>query len=496
MIDRDAVRANAKYLRSVRPVDPEEICEYVTDQPHPAVVRRVLREEAVDLCLFEREDGTFVPANEEPSPAVDWRSTEFPDRYADAFEDRLVDRHGLDWHVGESGDRLREAVRRLKADYYHENPVAYDEWAALGYGCYHLPDFYAAVGYVLSPLAARRLLPRVLRVLDVGAGVGGPALGLHDYLPEDAVVDYHAVEPSAAADVLESLLAETGRNFRPTVHRTTAEAFDPDGPYDLILFANVLSELDDPVAVVRRYLDVLAPAGSLVALAPADLNTATGLRRVERAVVDGTHAEADGDAGGAGGAGVQEDEGAESEDAGSEDAGGPTVFAPTLRLWPGESPTDRGWSFDVGADVTPPPFQSRLDEGGDGDGTFLHRSVQFAYAILRTDGQRRVDVRASPDRHAKMAETERHVTNRVDLLAVKLSHDLSGGDNAVYKVGDGSEAVEHYAVLTRESVLNGDLSVAPYGAVLSVENVLVLWNDDEGAYNLVVDAETVVDLVG
>jgi hypothetical protein len=31
--------------------------------------------------------------------------------------------------------------------------------------------------------------------------------------------------------------------------------------------------------------------------------------------------------------------------------------------------------------------------------------------------------------------------------------------------------------------------------VVAVENVLALWNDDEEAYNLVVDAETVVDLV-
>jgi len=85
----------------------------------------------------------------------------------------------------------------------------------------------------------------------------------------------------------------------------------------------------------------------------------------------------------------------------------------------------------------------------------------------------------------------------VDELAVKLSHDLSpGGDaNPLFKIGDGSETVEQYAVLTRASGLNRALVEAPYGAVLAVENVLVLWNDDEGAYNHVVDAGTVVDRV-
>ncbi|MFC4356436.1 small ribosomal subunit Rsm22 family protein [Halobium salinum] len=511
MIDRDSVRSNAKYLRNVRPVDPDEIAEYVEGHPHPGVVRTVLREEAFDLGLVEREDGTFVPVPEEPVSPPNWRPEAFPDAYAFAVEDLLVGRHGANWHLGESGDALREAVRRLKTDYLYGNDVEYDETAALGYALYHLPDYYATTGYVLDDLAENGLLPRKLRVLDVGAGVGSPALGLHDYLPEDSLVDYHAVEPSAAADVLDRLVEETTRNFHTTVHRTTAEELDLDelvggeggdaasaddggadtdaAAFDLVLFGNVLSELGDPVAVVERYLDVLASDGSLVAIAPADLETSTGLREVERAV-----APVGGDV---------------------------TVYSPTLRLWDGETPSDRGWSFDVRDDLAVPGFQRRLDEGAgmagqdagsDADhepGEFVNVDVQFSYSILRLDGARRLDVRASPERHAKMAEMERHVTERIDLAAVKLSHDLaarrreSGGNrgdrdddpNPLFKISDGSESVEHYAVLTRESALNRDLLEAPYGAVLAFENVLCLWNDDEEAYNLVVDGETVVDLV-
>ena len=478
MIDRDAVRSNAKYLRNVRPIDPEEICEYIEGSPHPAVVRETLREEAFDLGLVERDDGTFVPVADDPVPRRDWSPTEFPEAYAFAFEDLLVDRYGVNWHRGESGDRLREAIRRLKADYYYQNDVEYDEVAALGYGVYHLPDYYAAVGYVLDDVAERDLLPRTLRVLDVGAGTGGPALGLHDYLPDDGLVEYHAVEPSASADVLEHLLAETRPNFRTTVHRETAETFDPDSVlpngegFDLVCFANVLSELDDPTAVAERYLDAVADDGSFVGIAPADLNTSTELRDVERAL-----APADGDV---------------------------TVYAPTLRLWPGHAPSDRGWSFDRGADVAAPSFQRRLDEAGaategrdPGDGTFANETVQFSYVVLRRDDERRVDVTADAGTYAKMAEMERHVTNRIDLLAVKLSHDLAEreGANPLFKVSDGSETVEHYAVLTKRDALNEAVARADYGDVLAFENVLCLWNDDEGAYNLVVDGETVVDRV-
>ena len=520
MIDREAVRSNAKYLQQVRPIDPEEICEYIEGQPHPAVVRQTLREEAFDLGLVEREDGAFVPIEDGPVPHREWAPDAFPQRYSRALKDLLVERYGANWHRGDSGAELRTAIREFKANYLDREPVTYDDTTAVGYAIYHLPAYYAAVGYVLSTLTERGLLPRTLRVLDVGAGAGGPALGLHDFLfggdgegaSDDsegndndgdesdggdseidelaASVDYHAVEPSAAADVLDRLLDETTRNFRSTIHRSTIEEFDYDsvvgvdsddggtddakdsdtgdaGGFDLILFGNVLNELDEPEGVLDTALDHLAPDGSVVALAPADRNTATGLREIERAVAD--------------------------------DSDELTVYAPTLRLWPDATPSDRGWSFDVRPDLDTPAFQQRLAEGhedGEADvetDAYRNTDLQFAYSVLRQDGERRYPFRASRDRHARMAAMDDHVTERVDLLAVKLSHDLSDDGNPLFRIGDGSQSTDHYAVLTKESGLNRELAAADYGAVLAFENVLVLWNDDEAAYNLVVDAETVVD---
>ena len=90
---------------------------------------------------------------------------------------------------------------------------------------------------------------------------------------------------------------------------------------------------------------------------------------------------------------------------------------------------------------------------------------------------------------------EAYVTDRINLLAVKLSDDLSDGGNPLFLIGDGSQTIDHFAVLTEESILNEDLRRADYGDLLVFENALVLWNDDEGAYNVVVNAETVVDRV-
>ena len=493
---REAIYETAQYLRQVRPIDPEEIDAYVPGRPHPAAVREALRELAPDLALLEREDGTFVPVAEGSldlsSSGPDAGSVEaFPEAHSRRLEDRLVAHYGPGWPEGESGDRLRERIRELKTAYFAGESVAYDPETVLAYAIYHLPDYYAAATYLLADLAVEGLLPTHLRVLDVGAGVGGPALALFDFLPDDALCEYHAIEPSPAADLLEYLLADSGRNEYSKVHRERAEAFDPtsgrtgtdasteanDGAYDLLVFANVLSELDDPVEVVERYLEFLAPDGTVLLLAPADRETAIGLREVERALASG------GD--------------------GTTDA---MIYAPTIELWPGDSPEDRCWSFDVKPDLAVPGFQRRLDSAAAGPKhtprEFLNVDVQYAYSILRTDDRRKIDFSPDERRVAKLADSGGHVSERIDAAAIKLSHSLSeagegseetDGANPLFLIGDGSQDVDHYAVLTRETTLNRDLRDAEYGSLLAFENVLVLWNDDEEAYNLVVDDETVID---
>ena len=467
--ERQQVVDGAKYIRGVRPIDPEEIATYVEGGAHPGVVARILRDAATDLDLVERADGTFVPVPEEPlTPSFDGVGG-FPATYADAFEERLRDTYGPDWHTGDTGDAIRERIRRLKTDYYWRNDVAYDEDVALAYACYHLPDTYAAVSYALDELGRDGLLDRRLRVLDVGAGVGGPALAVNDYVlggagdPErEALVEYDAVEPSDAAAVLEDLLPETGPNFHSTVHRETAEDFEPSGEYDLILFANVLNELDAPADTAARYLDALADDGTMLAVAPADKETSIALRQAERTIAD--------------------------------ERGAATIYAPMPRFWSAQAPTDRGWSFDERPALDAPAFQERLAADTEDPGAVLRRAVRYSWTALRTDGRRRFDISLTRGRAAPLAESDRHVTDRVDFVVAKASHDLSEGDgHPLFKVSDGSEDTEHYAVLVDSTALNRLLADAGYGDPLLVENALVLWNDDEEAYNLVVDGETVVD---
>ncbi|MFB6094797.1 MAG: small ribosomal subunit Rsm22 family protein [Halanaeroarchaeum sp.] len=463
-VDRAAIRDAAKYLRSVRPIDPAEIREYVSDRPDARVVRQVLRESAIDLGLVERADGTFVPVSAGSIQPSFEGVTALPDRYGNVIEERLVDRFGPDWATGESGDRLREVVRGFKADYHAGRSVEYDETVALGYAIYHLPAYYAATQYVFWDLVRDGLLDRSPRVLDVGAGVGGPAMGLIDLLGADddpALIEYHAVEPSDAVSILRPLLETTGPNVHWQIHRSRAKDVDPAGPYDVILFSNVVSELSDPVAVVDEYRSHLAPDGSLVAVAPADRETSLSLRSVERAV----------------------------------EQRGATVYAPMVRLFPDVVPTVDVWSFDERQPIDLPDVQRRLGAPAERPEEFHHTAVRYSYSILREDDARRYDVDASTRPVVPLGETTDHVTERRDVVVAKLSRDLADDGHPVFTVSDGSERERHFAVLVNETELNRRLVSAEYGDLLAVEGALVLWNEDEEAVNLVIDEETVVDPV-
>ena len=469
----ETILDSARYLANIRPIDPEELIDYVASPISPEEVRNVLRDHATEIGLIERSDGIFEAAKDDPVEVEFDGVARLPHRIDRAIESRLVESSGDQWASGESGHRLRTAIRSFKRRYFAGEAVTYDRITALGYAIYHLPASFASIQYVVDELRVARLLSSSLRVLDVGAGVGGQALGLDAYLPDSTLIEYTAVESSEAmVAILGDMLEETGRNFHWRIRSRHIEQLTESGPFDLILCSNVLNELDTPVAAVEMLSRLLADDGSIIAIEPADEQTSRGLRRIEHRIVSTTDV---------------------------------TVFSPTIRLWPGHEPTDDCWSFRVHPDIETPTVQREIDERpraaandrAPASGEFRNVDVQYSYAILRTDERRRIDYRVSGSSAIPLNSATDHVTNRVDVAVVKLSHSLSQStdSNPLYVVGDGSQDVEWFAVLTARSHGNHLLEAASYGDVLLLSNALVLWNDDEAAYNLVVDNRCIVDRV-
>ncbi|HET7785651.1 MAG TPA: small ribosomal subunit Rsm22 family protein [Myxococcales bacterium] len=107
-------------------------------------------------------------------------------------------------------------------------------------------------------------LPRSPRILDLGAGPGPAALAALDALGGEATC-FDASEPA---------LAEArALGIRQTARRLPVEAFD------VVLAANVLSELGDPLAILRRL------SGIVVLIEPALRETGRALLQIRDALV-------------------------------------------------------------------------------------------------------------------------------------------------------------------------------------------------------------------
>jgi SAM-dependent methyltransferase len=139
-------------------------------------------------------------------------------------------------------------------------PQAYEGPRLGAYLLWWWPQTWVKTQAVLRMVA----LPRAPRILDVGSGPGPAALAALDLLGGEATC-FDAGEPA---------LAEArALGIRHTVRKL------PAAPFDLVLAANVLSELGDPLALVRKL------SGIVVVVEPALRETGRALLRVRDALL-------------------------------------------------------------------------------------------------------------------------------------------------------------------------------------------------------------------
>ena len=126
-------------------------------------------------------------------------------------------------------------------------PKTYDDPAHLGaYLLWWWPQTYAKVS---SALRLAPCLPRPARILDVGAGPAPAALSILDVLGGEAV----AIDASEAA--LSEARALAGSASLRTMRCEAASARSAGGEFEIVVLANVLSEI--PEARREALLDAL-----------------------------------------------------------------------------------------------------------------------------------------------------------------------------------------------------------------------------------------------
>lgn len=131
------------------------------------------------------------------------------------------------------------------------------------YVVYYLVQTWGKTRAVLSELASFAALPASPRVLDFGCGPGAASLAAVEAFAHPRLTLHDVVVE--ALDDAEWLLRQYGGAGGKV--RIAPEV--PAGPFDVLLAANVLSEMKEPAALERLMETALEPAGYFVLLEPA-----------------------------------------------------------------------------------------------------------------------------------------------------------------------------------------------------------------------------------
>ena len=184
---------------------------------------------------------------------------------------------------GVSARDLGRAAGDLSAKYRQKRerraPVAHSETEILAYAATRLPATFAAISAVLHEVRDLRPAWRPRTLLDLGAGPG-PGLW-------SAAATWPSLEHAVAVDAEERMIALGQRLAGTARHAVVRSARwvrasiadpPPDGPFDLVLLAYVLGELD-PAGQDRAVDHAADPAGVTVVVEPG---TPEGYARVLR----------------------------------------------------------------------------------------------------------------------------------------------------------------------------------------------------------------------
>ncbi|MDD3621129.1 MAG: methyltransferase [Methanofollis sp.] len=405
-----------------------------------------------------------------------------PRRLERLIEEYVGKKTGKSWDDKVVLERIRTAVVAQKGRYWargRERKISYEKgYDVLAYLGYHAPVYLVQTELLLHRLVRGGLLPRHLRVLDVGCGPG---------VVSAAVVDYFGRLNGPTAEVTgldlseENLEAYTAIVGPYAEHKDVVSVNEPvladlchppegalPGPFDLIVFSNVLNELqglrsEEKADIVAGYVSLLSSEGSILLVEPAEKATSTGLREVQRALVERDL----------------------------------TVYAPCTYLWDTPCQPERCWTFESGPEVRPPRLMEALASSREGY-RFKNTDIKVSYAVLRTDGLTHWGTLARPAKVARLGALSSHVGRQVNLCAARMSGEIGDEKRHVVKVCDGTTKKPVYAVLPGYARNKGNeyLLVAEYGDLLLFRNAKVKYNKGADTYSVIVGKKTKVTPLG
>jgi len=350
----------------------------------------------------------------------------------------------------------------------------------LGYLAYHFPVYFMQTEHLLAMLARDGLLKKSMTVLDIGTGPGVVPLAIADFWSrlDGAKADVYSVERSeehieAFLYLRDQLVPKGGKvSVKPPVKAdiTGSEPVKIPQQVDLLVFSNVLNELsgkspEQRADIVMNFAGRLAPDGSILIIEPAEEAVSTQLRVLSLALKKR----------------------------------GLTVHSPCTYIWGTNCTPDRCWSFVTAPCIRPTRMMERL-AACDEPFRYVNTDIKYSYVVLRKDRKTRETYRVPPgSRVLRISQIHRHVDKRINLIAAKMSENLGNlGDakNLMFRLCDGTADTPVFAVVPSFHITpeNEVIVSVPYGTILELKGVLVRYNKEHDAYNVLVSRNTGITL--
>jgi SAM-dependent methyltransferase len=426
----------------------------------------------------------YLPGPEEEKRlAAFFAARALPPALEQGIEQYITKKTGKNWHDPAILERLRRAIVAQKDDYWkpvEKRSLQYTKaYSVLGYLAYHFPVYFMQTEYLLAMLARDGLLKKSMTILDIGTGPGVVPFAIADFWSrlDGAKADVYSVERSEehieAFLYLRDLFVPKGGkvSVKPPVKAdiTASEPAKTPQKVDLIVFSNVLNELSDKnpeqrADIVMHYAERLAADGTILIIEPAEEAVSTQLRVLSLALKK--H--------------------------------GLTIHSPCSYIWGTNCTPDRCWSFVTAPVIRTTKMMETL-AACDEPFRYVNTDIKYSYVVLRKDGKTRESYRVPyGSRVLRISQIRRHVEKRINLIAAKMSQNLGDANNLIFRLCDGTADTLVFAVIPSFHITpeNEAIVSAPYGAILELKGVLVRYNKEHDAYNVLVSRNTRITLPG
>jgi SAM-dependent methyltransferase len=492
MTDKQLI-STIKYVAGTKPVFLlSEIIPYLTEPLSAGQLFAKLNPELKSLNLSAIKKGAdyeisrLQPAqplvlNTEEKERLDqfFAGRSLPQKLEESIEEYITKKVGKNWDDPVIIDRLRKAIVAQKDDYWrpsHARSLKYTKgYSVLSYLAYHFPVYFMQAEHLLAMLVREGLLKESMTVLDVGTGPGVVPLAIADFYSrlDKGRAIIHSLERSEEhVEAFMYLRDQVTRkdataSIKPPKKGdiTTPDLANIPEKVDLMIFSNVLNELPDitlesRAEIVARLAENLSPDGSILIVEPADEENATRMRTLTVALA----------------------------------AKGLNIYSPCTFIWGTPCTAPRCWSFETAPAIKLTRLMETLAHCEDSY-RYVNTDIKYSYAILRKDGRKKESCRMpAGSKFLRLSKVHLHVGKRINVAGVKMSGELGDARSHVYKICDGTARTPVYAILPSYHITpeNDTITSAPYGAILEMKGVLVRYNKDHDAYNLLVSRNTMI----